>query len=167
VLQVLLLLATCGLIVVGIFQARAANVLATAARDQIAASDAQQKELLSQGSAARRPFFVVIPGGGGDHAWLNNVGQGIAFKTTWHFVDAARFGGLVKPESMGAMPVGNVRPLVIDVRAGGRSTVNLEQLRSQGGIRIEYEDSAGKRYFSVITRAPEGHTNVTDTGEIS
>jgi hypothetical protein len=68
---------------------------------------------------------------------------------------------------MGAMPVGNARPLVIDVTAGGRSTVNLEQLRSQGGIRIEYEDSAGKRYFSVITRAPEGHTNVMDTGEIT
>jgi hypothetical protein len=92
-------------------------------------SDAQQKELLSLGIAARRPFFVVIAGGGGDYAWLNNVGQGIAFKTTWHFVDAARFGGLVKPESMGAMPVGNARPLAIDDHVFYRTHQNHNRSR--------------------------------------
>jgi hypothetical protein len=165
VLQVLLFLATCGLIVVGIFQARAAHVQAEAAREQTKTSVAQQKEILSQGIAARRPFFVVIPAGAGLAA-LQNVGVGIAFKTEWRFLSHETFRGLVVPEQMGAIGVGDAKPLSFSVQ-GTRSTVTLQHLNSQGGIRVEYEDSSGKCYFSLIKRADEGHTNVVDTGEIT
>jgi hypothetical protein len=67
---------------------------------------------------------------------------------------------------MGAIGVGDAKPLSFSVQ-GTRSTVTLQHLNSQGGIRVEYADSSGKRYFSLIRRADEGDTNVVDTGEIT
>lgn len=164
-LQALLLLATCGLIVVGALQAVAAGKQATAAREQIKASDAQQKELLSQGIAARRPFFVAIQPST-DRVALMNVGPGIAFKTEWCFSNQKDFRGLIEPEPMGAIGVQDTKEVSFIVE-GARKFVHPKNLTSEGGIRVEYEDSARKRYFSIITRAPEGLTKVEDTGEIT
>ena len=99
-LQLLLFLATCGLIWVGFkqrdaaraqakaaeTQATAANEQVIAAKEQVAASTVQLAEVLSQGIAARRPFLIVEAGpsvNGRTQAILKNQGPGIAFQASW------------------------------------------------------------------------------------
>ena len=83
-LQLLLFLATCGLIWVGFktrdaaraqakaaeTQATAANEQVIAAKEQVAASTVQLAEVLSQGIAARRPFSDSR--GGPECQWQNS-----------------------------------------------------------------------------------------------
>jgi hypothetical protein len=160
-LQALLLVVTCGLIVVGALQARAAHVQATAARDQIAASSAQQEELLSQGIAARRPFFSLEIPNGTDDVVLKNSGPGIAFKTVWRLKESEPYN---VSEAIGAVGVDAVLTLTFAKRDGTRQTLKHQTVREQRGIWITYEDSSGKQYWSEITKAPEGHILV-NTGD--
>jgi hypothetical protein len=96
-IQLGLLFATYVLIKVGQKQAKAADAQAQAAdrqamaaEAQVAVAHAQVSEMLSQGTAARRPFFKIKsldPIHFKGAAILCNVGQGIALRTTWRFAN--------------------------------------------------------------------------------
>ncbi len=167
-LQAALLVATCGLIVVGYLQTRtaraqaeaalsqanAANEQVIAAREQAEAAKIQLRELLSQGIAARRPFFVMMPR---MHATttetlLVNQGPGIAFKVTWKFLDEHTYTGY---DALGTVGV-NVPVVLAYNTPQGHKLLQPEEVHSHVGVRLDYEDSAGKAYTTVITRTPEG-----------
>jgi hypothetical protein len=107
-------------------------------------TDKMKREMLSQGTASRRPFLNVNnsqpnePFGAAQ--LLCNVGEGIAYKVSWKFDhDNPHFlniGGY-----LGSMSVGMKVPLA---HYDGTS-LQTHMLR-EFPVRIDYEDSAGKRY---------------------
>lgn len=119
-----------------------------------------KQESLRQGIASRRPFVSIAPGK--QRVWLVNSGPGIAYKATWQFKDHEKFGGFVKAEDVGAIGVGIEVPL--SFRADQFRPLTVEDIGKQEGIRIDYEDADRRRYWSTISRTPEGYT-VVDSGE--
>jgi hypothetical protein len=118
-----------------------------------------KQESLRQGVASRRPFVSISPGK--ERVWLMNSGPGVAYKVTWQFKDHEKFGGLLKAEEVGAIGIGIEVPL--SFRADRFRQLTVEDIGKQEGIRIDYEDADGKRYWSMISRTPEGYT-VVDSG---
>jgi hypothetical protein len=129
-------------------------------RKYVTDTNEMRQEQLRQGVASRRPFVSIVPDS--ERVWLINSGPGIAFKATWQFTHHEKFGGYVKAEPVGAIGVDREVPL--SFRADKFRPLTLEDVGSQDGLRIDYEDSSGKHYWSTIMRTPEGHT-VVDSGE--
>ena len=157
VLQFFLLLATIGLIVVGIYQALAARAQSRSAKAQI-------REMQLQGAESRRPFLQIRPGafhGGKTQAELTNVGPGIALSARWRFLTSLR----IIYQDIGAIGVGVPTSLYYEA-LGRRLTLDIEEILNQGGIRIEYSDTAAKRYWTTVKRTPEG-TFILDTGDLT
>jgi hypothetical protein len=123
-----------------------------------------KREQLEQGIAARRPFLSIEFPAGMETANLVNYGPGNAFWVTWKFVEPMlAYPDLSSaPDPIGAMGVRQAAPLMCSVQLfpthSQREAVRLVKLNAGQGIRVDYEDSSGKRYWSTITRAPEGHT---------
>jgi hypothetical protein len=117
-----------------------------------------KREMLRQGSASRRPFFEIISEDRTplDPVTLCNVGQGIALVTKWTWLDPDQEE---RRWNLGAIAVGMKVPIL-----GGendRFLLNMSQL-GKHPVRIDYEDTAGKRYWSVI-RFEHGCSRI-DTG---
>jgi hypothetical protein len=137
-----------------------------ALRRYVEATVQMQGEQLQQGIASRRPFLSIEVRERLETVNLVNFGPGNAFRVTWHFIDPMLrlpgFSGSPAPDPIGAMGIQQCVPLIFSA-LGTRAAVKLSMLNVGQGIRVEYEDSSKKRYWSTITRAPEGHT-YTDSG---
>jgi hypothetical protein len=149
VLQLGLLVATIGLILVGI--------------SQFGAAKAQAKAAYAQVEGTRRPFFQIRRGEkrAGDRwqALLYNEGPGIAFQTTWKLLGS--YANLVAYDDLGAVGVASSIPMPFSA-LDTRKTLEVEDITAEG-VCVEYQDAVGKRYWSVVTRAPEGFL-ITKTG---
>lgn len=188
VLQIALLVATVALVLVGWRQAvaagkqavaagkqavaaglqvDAANLQVEAAQRQIEASERQLQEVSFQGRASRRPFIIIEieKTQQGNQTAVCNKGPGIAYDVKWRFLSGIQHLEYEQPGSLGVnIPV----PVYyrVDQRiAPVRSTLSLEQITNQKGVRFDYKDSAGTLYWTKITRSPEGYL-YTETGEV-
>jgi hypothetical protein len=160
-----LLIATIGLIIVGSKQFSAVRSQAKAAEAQVAAANAQTRELQLQGDISRRPFFSVSPGqpaASKSQAMFLNLGPGIALNTTWKFLGMDGNPNIAY-EAAGVVGV-HVVTLMYYNALGTRQTLDIEEIGKQGGIRLDYRDSSGKAYWTTFRRVPEG-AFVMDTGE--
>ncbi len=149
VLQLGLLVATIGLILVGI--------------NQFGAAKAQAEAAYAQVEGTRRPFFQIKQGekrtGDRRQALLHNEGPGIAFQTTWKLLGS--YANFVAYDDLGAVGVASSIPMPFRALET-RKTLEVEDITAEG-VCIEYQDAVGKRYWSVVTKAPEGFL-ITKTG---
>jgi hypothetical protein len=118
-----------------------------------------KREMLRQGVASRRPFLTV------HHSWSDdpkgqfvcNAGQGVAYNVSWKFgSDNPTFPNV--NVYLGSLSVGTRAPLVhFD------GTTLQTNLVREFPIRFEYDDAAGKRYWSTVVRKSGPY--VIETGE--
>lgn len=124
-----------------------------------------KNEMLRNGTASRRPF-LTIESQGNDRfadALLINVGQGLALNTTWRFLEHEQVKNVLGSSPAGAITA-NMKTLMLWRNNLTSDTVKLQpHLIGKQGIRIDYEDTAGNQYWSIVKRV-EGFL-VTNTGE--
>jgi hypothetical protein len=126
-----------------------------------------KNEMLRNGTASRRPFLTIESesNDGFADALLTNLGQGLALNTTWRFVAHEQVKSVLGSSPSGAIAV-NMRTPMLWKNDQTSDTVKLmPRLIDKQGIRIDYEDTAGNRYWSIVKRV-EGFL-MTDTGGTS
>lgn len=155
-IQAGLLVATFFLIRVGAKQAKAADAQSKAAIQQVEAAKAQVdiarlqfEEMLLQGNTERRLVFKINdsnPNFVDSPAIIRNVGNGVAFDTTWRFV---KHHGRAQDVLIGTLAVNQEMPIPWPTEP------NYPGLPSSmicgDGIWIECNDAA-RKHHSVIVR---------------
>jgi hypothetical protein len=127
-----------------------------------------KRELLSQGSASRRPFFIIEAEDESfnSRALLCNVGQGIALRTSWRFLKFEPIETCDWVCPVGAVAVKMKTLLLFKSTITSDAFTLPTRMIDAEGIRIEYEDTAGKRYWSTVKKTIDNFLAV-DTGEIA
>jgi len=123
---------------------------------------------LAQSNASRRPYFhpedwkdpnntEVFKGK--EYYQFRNCGAGIAVNISWRFLD----DNTAPLVPIGSCAVRKVKFLfTIDER-----WIEYSDIEAHGGVRLEYEDTAGMRYWTTITLRPMADESVhalVDTG---
>ena len=117
---------------------------------------------LAQSSASRRPFFNIFLDKETQTWHLVNAGSGVALSVTWNYrIDSP----LSAPLSLGAIAPTGHRALRID-----QEPVDTAKLIDLRGVRVNYSDTAGKRYCTELEFQDSGDQLpfvVVDTGDAS
>jgi hypothetical protein len=125
-------------------------------------------EMLRQGTASRRPFLSVVDSRPseffGKGQLICNVGEGIAYNVSWKFGSVNKqFPNVVG--YLGSMSAGMRVPFAHygSKKVDGVKTLEITMLHDSP-VHINYEDAAGKRYWSTVERNVVG-SYVVETGE--
>jgi len=115
-----------------------------------------RKATLAQSAASRRPYFHLVRSKEfpGCHV-AKNIGSGIALKVQWTFL-GPEF--ITRPIEMGSCAVNQRKFFYFK-----GEPVPSGLLRSHGGVRMTYTDTAGVRYWTTFT--PRPGMILVDTGE--
>ena len=89
----------------------------------------------------------------------------MALKTTWRFLEHEQVKSVLGSSPSGAIPVHMKTPMLWKNDLTSDTVRLLLRMIDKQGIRIDYEDTAGNRYWSIVKRF-EGFL-MTDTGEES
>ena len=110
-----------------------------------------RRATLAQGDASRRSYFQARdwknePSSGfGKTFYLEflNCGSGIALDVRWRFLHKNE----MTPVVIGSCAVGMVKFLFSE----NQEWITYEAIREMGGVRLEYSDTSGRRYWSTVT----------------